>query len=488
MKILFASPEAVPYAKTGGLADVSGALPMALAQMGHEVHLLLPKYRAVDEKRFPAVQTGMVLKVPISQKVINAEVYALEPAPRLRVLLLRQDAYYDRDQLYGTPSGDFEDNAERFIFFSRAVVEAALELDPDILHCNDWQTGLVPVYLKTIYRWSPALARAASIFTIHNIGYQGLFWHYDMHLTNLAWDLFTPQALEYYGKLNLLKGGIVFADAVTTVSRKYMEEVQTPEYGAGLDGVLRDRKADLYGILNGVDYQEWSPAKDRFIKEKFDPSDLRGKRSCKADLQQEFYLKVDPDIPLLGMISRLTDQKGFDILAPIMEPLLNLGVQFILLGTGEEEYHLLFQKIGQKYPQKAGIRIAFDNTLAHKIEAGADMFLMPSLYEPCGLNQVYSLKYGTVPIVRATGGLDDTIHDFNPLTEEGTGFKFEKYNSSCLLEAIKRALQVYKNRTVWEKLMARGMAEDFSWEQAARDYVRVYEKALAKKKAPKAEP
>jgi len=488
MKILFASPEAVPYAKTGGLADVSGALPIALAQMGHEVDLLLPKYRGVDEKRFPAVQTGMVLKVPISQKVINAEVYVLEPAPRLRVLFLRQDSYYDRDQLYGTPSGDFEDNAERFIFFSRAVVEAALELNPDIIHANDWQTGLIPVYLKTLYRWSPALARAATIFTIHNIGYQGLFWHYDMHLTNLGWDLFTTQALEYYGRLNLLKGGIVFADSVTTVSRKYMEEIQTPEYGAGLDGVLRDRKPDLHGILNGVDDREWSPGNDRFIKEKFDPSDLGGKRACKADLQQEFYLKADPDIPLLGVISRLTDQKGFDILAPIMEPLLNLGVQFVLLGTGEEKYHLLFQKIGQKYPQKARIRIAFDNTLAHKIEAGADMFLMPSLYEPCGLNQIYSLKYGTVPIVRATGGLDDTIQDFNPLTEEGTGFKFKEYNSSSLLEAIKRALQVYQNRTVWEKLMARGMAEDFSWEQAAREYVRVYEKTLAKKKVLKAEP
>ena len=487
MKILFASPEAVPYAKTGGLADVSGVLPAALAEMGHEVHLILPKYRGIDEKRFPAVQTGMVLKVPISQRVISAEVYTLEPSPRLRVLLLRQDAYYDRDQLYGTPSGDFEDNAERFIFFSRAIAEAALELNPDIIHCNDWQTGLIPVYLKTLYRWSPALARAASIFTIHNIGYQGLFWHYDMHLTNLGWDLFTPQALEYYGKLNLLKGGIVFADAVTTVSRKYMEEIQTPEYGAGLDGVLRDRKPDLYGILNGVDYREWSPAQDRFIKEKFDPSDLRGKRACKADLQQEFYLKVDPGIPLVGVISRLTDQKGFDLLAPIIEPLLNLGIQFVLLGTGEEKYHLLFQKIGQKYPQKAGIRIAFDNTLAHKIEAGADMFLMPSLYEPCGLNQIYSLKYGTVPIVRATGGLDDTIQDFNPLTGEGTGFKFREYKSSSLLEAIKRALQVYQNRAVWEKLMARGMAEDFSWEQAAREYVRVYEQSLDKKELLKAE-
>ncbi len=488
MKILFASPEAVPYAKTGGLADVSGALPRALARMGHEVRLLLPKYRAIDEKRFPAVRTGMVLKVPISQKVIPCEVYALDPSPRLRVLLLRQDSYYDRDQLYGTPSGDFEDNAERFIFFSRAVVEAALELNPDIIHCNDWQTGLIPVYLKTLYRWSPALARAASVFTIHNIGYQGLFWHYDMHLTNLGWDLFSPRALEYYGKLNLLKGGIVFSDAVTTVSRKYMEEVQTPEYGAGLDGVLRDRKADLYGILNGVDYEEWSPAQDRFIKEKYDSSDLSGKKACKADLQQEFYLKVDPHIPLIGMISRLTDQKGFDILAPIIEPLLDLGVQFILLGTGEEEYHLLFQKIGQKYPHRAGIRIAFDNTLAHKIEAGADMFLMPSLYEPCGLNQIYSLKYGTVPIVRATGGLDDTIQDFNPHTGEGTGFKFKEYSPSCLLEAVKRALQVYPNRTAWEKLMVRGMAEDFSWAHSAGEYISVYEKTLAKKKTAKTEP
>jgi starch synthase len=326
------------------------------------------------------------------------------------------------------------------------------------------------------------------VFTIHNIGYQGLFWHYDMHLTNLGWDLFTPRALEYYGKLNLLKGGIVFSDAVTTVSRKYMEEVQTPEYGAGLDGVLRDRKADLYGILNGVDYEEWSPAKDRFIKEKYDSSDLSGKKACKADLQQEFYLKVDPQIPLIGMISRLTDQKGFDILAPIIEPLLDLGVQFILLGTGEEEYHLLFQKIGQKYPHRAGIRIAFDNTLAHKIEAGADMFLMPSLYEPCGLNQIYSLKYGTVPVVRATGGLDDTIQDYNPLSGEGTGFKFKEYSSSSLLEAVKRALQVYPNRTAWEKLMIRGMAEDFSWAHSAGEYIRVYEKTLAKKRTAKAEP
>ena len=487
MKILFASPEAVPFAKTGGLADVAGALPKVLAQMGHEVHLILPKYRGIEEKRFPASPTGMVLKIPISQKLVTGEVYALDLAPRFRALLVRQDNYYDRDQLYGTPTGDFEDNAERFTFFSRAVVETALELAPDIIHCNDWQTGLIPVYLKSLYRWSPALARAASVFTIHNIGYQGLFWHYDLHLTNLGWELFSPQALEYYGKLNLLKGGIVFADAVTTVSRKYMEEIQTPEFGKGLDGVLRDRRKDLYGILNGVDYEEWSPEKDAFIKEKYGPSDLAKKKACKADLQRECYLKEDPNVPLLGIISRLTDQKGFDILAPIMEDLMGLGLQFVLLGTGEEEYNLLFQKIGQKYPRQAGIRIAFDNILAHKIEAGADMFLMPSLYEPCGLNQIYSLRYGTIPVVRATGGLDDTIDDFNPMTGEGTGFKFADYSSHCLLEAIKRAVQVFRDQPVWEKLMVRAMAQDFSWGQSAQEYVKMYEKVLTQKRnvAPK---
>ena len=482
MKILVASPEAVPFAKTGGLADVAGALPKALAKMGHEVSLILPKYRSVDERRFPLVPTEMALKVPISQKVVTGQVYALDHGPNFRVLLIRQDAYYDRDQLYGTPSGDFEDNAERFTFFSRAIVEAAVELKPDIIHCNDWQTGLVPVYLKTLYRWSPSLSQAASVFTLHNIGYQGLFWHYDLHLTNLSWELFTPQALEYYGKLNFLKAGIVFSDAVTTVSRKYMEEVQTPEFGAGLDGVLRDRKNDFYGILNGVDYDEWSPEKDPYIKEEYGPSNLRGKNACKEDLQREFYLTPNPDSPLLGVISRLTDQKGFDLLAEIMEDLMGLGVQFVLLGTGEEEYNLLFQKIGQKYPRQAGIRIAFDNALAHKIEAGADMFLMPSRYEPCGLNQIYSLKYGTVPIVRATGGLDDTIQDFDPISRKGNGFKFREYSASELLCTIKLALETYRDKATWEKLMLRGMGTDFSWDQSAQAYVKVYEDILKKKR------
>jgi len=327
-----------------------------------------------------------------------------------------------------------------------------------------------------------ALMRTGSVFTIHNIGYQGLFWHYDLLLTNLGWEFFTPQALEFYGKLNFLKGGIVFSDAVTTVSRRYMEEIQTPEFGAGLDGVLRDRAGDLYGILNGVDYEEWSPQKDSFIKERYGPEDLQGKRACKAELQREYDLAVAEDIPLIGAISRLDEQKGFDLIAALMEDLMKLGLQFVLLGTGKEKYHLLFENLHRKYPKQVGIKIAFDNALAHKIEAGADIFLMPSLYEPCGLNQIYSLKYGTVPIVRATGGLDDTIKDFNPMNEDGNGFKFKDYSAHSLLEAIQRALQVYRERTVWEKLMIRGMSADYSWNQSARAYLKVYQDTLAKKR------
>ncbi|MBI5968882.1 MAG: glycogen synthase GlgA [Deltaproteobacteria bacterium] len=487
MKILFASPEAVPFAKTGGLADVSGALTRTLAQMGQEVFLILPKYRQVDEKRFPLTNTGIVLKVPISQGVENGEVYSVELASNFHALLIRKDDYYAREQLYGTASGDFEDNAERFTFFSRSIVEAALalELKPDIIHCNDWQTGLVPVYFKTLYRNVPAFQQLASIFTIHNIGYQGLFWHYDMPITNLGWELFTPQALEFYGKLNFLKGGIIFSDAVTTVSRKYREEIQTPEFGAGLDGVLQERQEDLYGILNGVDYKEWSPSEDAYIKERYGPSDFKGKKACKADLQRQFGLPVKDDVPLIGTISRLAEQKGFDLIAAILEDLVMLGLEFVLLGKGEEKYHLLFENFGKKYPQQVGVKIDFDDALAHKIEAGADMFLMPSRYEPCGLNQIYSLKYGTVPIVRATGGLDDTIQDFNPLNEEGNGFKFTDYSASCLLETIKRALQVYRDRALWEKLMIRGMAADFSWEQSARAYLGVYQDTWKKKTAEK---
>ncbi|MBI4495792.1 MAG: glycogen synthase GlgA [Deltaproteobacteria bacterium] len=483
MKILFVSPEAVPFAKSGGLADVPGALPRALADLGHEVFLFVPKYHQVDERKFHLAKMKVKLRVPVAQRVEPAQLYAAQTGSGLKALFLRKNAYYDRDQLYGTRDGDFEDNAERFTFFSRAVPEAALALglEPDIIHCHDWQTGLVPVYLKTLYRDHSALARSASVFTIHNMGYQGIFCHYDMQLTNLGWELFTPRALEYYGKINFLKGGILFADAVTTVSRRYMEEIQTPEFGFGLDGVLKDRKEDLFGILNGVDYEEWSPEKDPFLRQRYSAEDLSGKRACKADLQREMSLPEREEVPLIGIISRLIEQKGFDLIAAILPELMGEDLQLVLLGTGEEKYHLLFSDLDRKYPGRIGLRLAYDNPLAHKIEAGADMFLMPSRYEPCGLNQISSLKYGTVPIVRATGGLDDTIQDFDRQRQEGNGFKFREYSPEALLATIRRALKTYRDRPVWEALMRRGMAADFSWRRSAEAYLRVYESARRKK-------
>ena len=481
MKILMVSSEAIPFAKTGGLADVSGALPKALARLGQEITLVLPKYRQVDEKRFPLKKTSMNLAVPVGQRLEEAEVYAVEMEANYRALLIRKDAYYSREHLYGSPTGDYEDNAERFIFFCRAVLEAARVTNPDLIHCHDWQSALVPVYLKTLYRADPGLSRIPSVFTIHNIAFQGLFWHYDLPLTNLGWELFTPQALEFYGKLNFLKGGIVFADAVTTVSRKYMEEIQSAEFGAGLEGVLRDRRADLHGILNGVDYDDWSPARDPLIRAAYDPQRLSGKKTCKADLQKEFGLPVNEKIPVIGIISRLAEQKGFDLITAAMDNLMKEGVQLIILGTGDEKYHLLLGSLVKKYPGQIGLKIAFDNTLAHKIEAGADLFLMPSRFEPCGLNQIYSLKYGTVPIVRAVGGLDDTIEDHQPGTRRGTGFKFSEYSVAALMEAVRRALTAFRNRPGWEELMVRGMAADFSWDRSARTYLQVYEDLVRKK-------
>ncbi len=483
MKILLASSEAVPFVKTGGLADVTGALPRALAQLGNEVYLILPKYRQVDEKKYRLNKIGTGIQTPISHRLEPGELYKLEAAPNFQVVFIRNDAYYDREYLYGPPNGDFEDNAERFIFFSRAVLEAAqaLDLRPDILHCHDWQTGLVPVYLKSAYHSAPSLRQCASVFTIHNINYQGLFWHYDLELTNLGWEFFTPQSLEFYGKISFLKGGIVFADSVTTPSRKYLEEIQTPEFGGGLHGVVRSRKGDLWGIPSGADYDEWDPAKDVFIKEKYDPSHVRGKKTCKAELQREFGLQVRDDIPVIAAPSHFSDQKGFDLISQIADDLISQGVQLVVSGTGEERYQLLLTALNQKYPAQVGVRFGGPSEIDHRIEAGADMLLMPSRSEPCGLTQIHGLKYGTVPIVRATGGLDDTIEDFDPGTGRGNGFKFTNYSPSCLLKTVERALMAYHDGGAWEKLMLQGMSADFSWFKTGQAYQEVYEKTLEKK-------
>jgi starch synthase len=483
MKILLASSEMVPFSKTGGLADVAGALSKALGILGHEVWAVVPFYKTTREKGFQVEDIDCTFSVPISDREEFGEVFKTTLPGNVQVFFIKKEAYYDRDHLYGTPKGDYPDNAERFVFFSKAVLELCnvLDFEPDIIHCNDWQTGLVPIFLNTVLRNEPNFRSVASLFTIHNIGYQGLFWHLDMHLTNLPWDLFNPEGIEYYGKINFLKAGIVGADIINTVSPRYAKEIQTKEFGCGMDGILRKRADRLHGVLNGVDYDEWRPETDKYIARTYGPSNLAGKLICKRDLLEQFGLPVLNDTPLLGIISRLADQKGFDILTPIIDQIVKDGFQLVVLGTGDEHYHRLFTEIAQKYPDRIGVKLTFSNQLAHKIEAGADIFLMPSRYEPCGLNQMYSLKYGTVPLVRATGGLDDTIVDY-PAKRSGNGFKFEEYTSAALLEKLKQAKKFFENKAEWERIMINGMLCDFSWGASARKYVELYHKAISYKK------
>jgi len=386
--------------------------------------------------------------------------------------------FFDRDALYGTSAGDYPDNAERFALFSRAVLEASKILGvPDVFHCHDWQSALVPVMLRTLYSEDPAFRDVATVFTIHNMGYQGLFPPDILPLLMLPWDLFTISKLEFFGNVNFLKGALVFSDFITTVSRKYSQEIQTTEYGFGLEGVLRARAATVTGILNGVDYDEWSPQTDKFTVAKYSPEDLSGKAKCKKDLLAAFGVtNADSKLPVIGIVSRFAAQKGFDLISQVMDRLAREEMIIVALGTGDKEYEEMFLRMQKQFPQKIAVKIAYDNAIAHKIEAGADMFLMPSKYEPCGLNQIYSLKYGTVPIVRATGGLDDTIEPWDARSGKATGFKFTEYNGESLLLTIKQALQAYRDQGSWQVLMRNGMNKDFSWNFSAKEYVRIYEK------------
>jgi starch synthase len=479
MKILLASSEVFPFAKTGGLADVAGALPKALQKLGVEVRVVMPKYKSIDEKGFTVTYTGHRISCPVSQRLVEAEI-AESTYNDVPVYLIDKDEYYYRDNLYSTPDGDFIDNAERFIFFSKAILETvkATGFVPDCIHCNDWQTALVPVFLKTLYKQDPLLSQIATLLTIHNLGYQGLFWHLDWHLLNMGWEYFTPNFLEFYGKINCLKGGIVFSDILNTVSRGYSEEIQTPEFGSGLDGILRTRREDLYGIVNGIDYDEWNPQGDPYIPAQYNIDSVEKKKICKAELQKAFGLPIDERRPVISSISRLADQKGFDLVSEGFDRLVSLGVQYTLLGTGERKYHELFTHLAEKYPDSFSVKIAYDNAVAHLIEAGSDMFLMPSLYEPCGLNQLYSLRYGTVPIVRAVGGLDDTIRDETENPGSNTGFKFRDYTVDAMVQAIERALSVYRDRAQWDSVVRRCMEQDFSWEKSANEYTVLYEKAI----------
>ena len=483
LDILFIASEVDPFAKTGGLADVSGALPKAIKNFEHEIRIMMPRYGSINERKGKLHEMMRLkeIEIPVGSKTYQASVkssFIANNNTKIQVYFLDNHSLFGRSGLYVHPDTkkDYADNDERFIFFSRGVLEVLKKLgwQPDIIHCNDWQTGLVPAYLKTLYRNDPFYRDTKTVFTIHNMAYQGIFPKAVLPKTLLPAEVLSEAGVEANGSLNMLKAGLVFADAVTTVSERYAEEICTSaEFGCGLEGVVSKRKKDLTGILNGIDYGIWDPAVDEYLPHRYDSRTIDLKVENKKALLAKMGLPFNDRIPVIGIISRLADQKGFDLIDEILEAMMKLDLQLVVLGTGEKRYHDLFEKAHKKFPQKVGISLSFNEELAHLIEAGSDMFLMPSRYEPCGLNQMYSLRYGTVPIVRATGGLDDTIEDISQ-SSAGTGFKFKNYNSGELLKTIQRAVQSYQDQPAWRKLMKNGMSKDFSWGSSAKKYIQLY--------------
>ena len=464
MNVLMVASEATPFAKTGGLADVIGGLPAALAARGEQVAVVIPDYR---ENVYPNPPTVAYrnLWLPIGPGFMTDLYQTTERG--VTFYFVHCPALFDRPGIYGFAGVDHPDNHIRFAVLSMAALAVGRYLfTPHIIHSHDWQAALAPVYLREHFKSDPTFIGVKTLFTIHNLGYQGIFAPQALSEIGLNPKLFNPDQLEFFGKLNLLKGGIAFSDGVSTVSKGYAREIQTPEYGFGLDGFLR-RHAPIYGIVNGVDYEEWSPEHDPYIARKYSVDDLSGKRDCKKALLAEFGFPPDLNRPVIGIVSRLASQKGFDLIAQVESELMEEDISLVVLGSGQPEYESMFRRLASAHPDKVGLREGFDNSLGHRIEAGADLFLMPSRYEPCGLSQIYSLRYGTVPIVRATGGLDDTI-------DEDTGFKFRDYSGAALLDAVRAAIKVYKRKDDWTAMMRRGMRKDFSWGAAAVEYMALY--------------
>lgn len=485
MKIVFAASECVPYAKTGGLADVVGALAPELVKLGHGVTVYLPLYPRV-RAHIQGELKYAVRSITIPFQHYNRFPGIVDGGKREGVQFYFVDCpeMFSRPELYGTRDGDYPDNAERFGLYCRAVLEASKLLGaPDVFHIHDWQAAPVAIYLRTVYAADPVLRKAAVVLTIHNAAYQGKFPPQTTEQLLLPWDIFTMDKVEQFNSFNFLKGGLVYSDILTTVSRKYAEEIQTPEFGEQLDPVLRARSTDLRGILNGVDYGHWNPATDKHLAARYTADDLAGKAACRADLLRTFGLdSVEYSTPVIGIVSRFATQKGFDLVAQIAGQLSDREVAVVALGTGEPVLEKFFRDWAFWHRGNVSVKVTYDEALAHKIEAGADIFLMPSKYEPCGLNQIYSLKYGTVPVVRATGGLDDTIEEWNAEKGTGTGFKFRGYDPLDLLATIDRAIVAFRNREGWTRLMHNGMARNYSWRQPAREYAAVYEEA-AKRQA-----
>lgn len=490
MNIVFASSEVHPFAKTGGLADVCGALPVELAKRGHRPWVFLPGFRSVYQAGVPIEQIGFELAIPVGSKIVKGSLAKTHlPGSNVEVFIVQQPEYYDRAELYREAGADYPDNCERFVFFCRAIMESIrlLNLQVDIIHANDWQTGLLAAYLDLEYRHAQGYEKIGSLLTIHNLAYQGVFWNWDMLLTGLDWKYFNWNQMEFYNKLNLLKTGIVFSHSINTVSKRYAQEIQTPEHGAGLDGVLRHRSDRLSGIINGVDYSQWDPAHDSFLAAKYTAENWQeNKPKCRQAMRAELGLP-ESTAPVIGLVGRLADQKGWRLILEVMQSWLpRTDVQWAVLGTGEPEYHQALSDLRAQYPHKLGLSLAFSNKLAHQIEAGSDIFLMPSQYEPCGLNQLYSLKYGSVPVVRETGGLADTIVDTNSETlSNGTanGFSFADFTVEALQATLRRTLDVYcQQPDQWAKIVSNGMKQDWSWGNSARQYEELYEKTLERRR------
>ncbi|HSL23340.1 MAG TPA: glycogen synthase GlgA [Vicinamibacterales bacterium] len=461
------TPEAAPFAKTGGLADVAGSLPLALGRLGHDVTVVLPRYQGIDAGE----ETG-ALALTVGGRVFETRFHRLLSGDRVRYIFVDVPELYDREGLYGDASDDYADNAVRFAVLARAALEYAARLaggaEFSVVHAHEWQCGLVPLYLER---------RLPSLFTIHNLAFQGLVSADWLSRIDVPPHLFTQEGLEYWGKASLLKAGINFSDGITTVSPRYAKEILTEEYGFGFEGILAARKEVLWGILNGIDVERWDPQHDPHLPEPFSTEDLSGKLKAKAELLRAFRLPSEADAldrPVIGMVSRLTDQKGFDLIHQASTALLGLNATYVLIGSGERRYEDTWERLAMERPERVGTHIGFDERLAHLVEGGADIFLMPSRFEPCGLNQMYSLRYGTVPVVRATGGLDDTVVNYNERSGRGTGFKFTEYTPQALVRTVKRALKLFGDRKKWRALQLAGMRQDFSWDVSAREYVKVY--------------
>jgi starch synthase len=478
LKILMLAAEVVPFVKTGGLADVVGALPKAIHALGHDVRVAMPRYGRIDPDKFDLAETLDLFDVPIHHTTEPARILQATIGADIPVYMVDSAKYFGREGIYMYP-----DDADRFIFFCRAAMEATKLLDwkPDVIHCHDWHTAIVPNWLHTVYKDDPAFAGVATVYTIHNLAYQGIFGQRVLEIAGLdQWGFqYHPEMADLNEVVDMMGRGIYWADLVSTVSETYAREILTPEYGERLDPLLRDRRDRLFGILNGIDYETASPTTDPHIAVNYNTTTLNLRRENKRALQREAGLVEDPDIPLIGMISRLNNSKGFDILGQTIDHILDLGVQFVLMGTGDQHYHELFSQMVHDYPEQAAILLTFNTPFERRIYSGSDMFLMPSRFEPCGTNQLIAMHYGSVPIVRATGGLADTVQDYDPRSEQGTGFVFEPYDRWALFGAIVRAIEVYRHRDLWHQIQLRGMHADFSWKRSALAYVELYQRAIA---------